>query len=74
MKKIVNINGIKMVMDEDGNLSKLPDKYYDVNEMKSNNLTFISPFISLSAKCLISSICGFVAGVSTCTTVYLISA
>jgi hypothetical protein len=50
MKKIVNINGIKMVMDEDGNLSKLPDKYYDVNEMRSNNLAFKRPVKRPQAK------------------------
>ena len=50
MKKIVNINGIKMVMDEDGNLSKLPDKYYDMNEMKSNNLAFKRPVKKPQAK------------------------
>ena len=43
MKKIVNIGGTKMVMDEDGNLHPLPKKYYDVNELKSNNFAFKRP-------------------------------
>ena len=30
--KVVNINGHKMLMDEDGKLHKIADKYYDINE------------------------------------------
>lgn len=43
MGKIVNINGHKMIMNEDGSLHKIPDKYYDINEMYSNNFAFKRP-------------------------------
>lgn len=41
--KVVNINGRKMLMDEDGKLHKIADKYYDINEYHSNNFAFKRP-------------------------------
>ena len=43
MGKIVNINGIKMMMDDEGNLHPIPKKYFDANEAKSNNFALKRP-------------------------------
>lgn len=43
MGKIVNINGVKMMMDDDGKLHPIDTKYYDVNELHSNNFALKRP-------------------------------
>lgn len=40
---VININGHKMLVDENGKLHKLDEKYYDINECYSNNLAFKRP-------------------------------
>lgn len=48
--RVVNINGHKMLMDEDGKLHKIDDKYYDINEYHSNNFAFKRPQKKITKK------------------------
>ena len=43
MKKIINVNGTKMMMDEDGRLHPLTKEYYEINDIHPNNFAFKKP-------------------------------